>query len=344
MPNDIIGWDIGGAHVKAARVNSSGAVLAVVQTPCALWRGVAELDTALERVMSELGMTTRHAVTMTGEMVDVFPNRDAGVTAIVATIQDRFTNQDVRFYCGGGAFVSPDRANEYAHLIASANWRASAELVARKMDDSLFIDIGSTTSDLIAIKEHSPSIIGHDDFTRLISGELVYTGVVRTPLMALGESVIFRGDPVPLMAEFFASMADVYRLLNELPIDADQHPSADGAAKTATASARRMARMIGRDVESASMDEWRQTALAFRAMQVRKIEAARRIVTARAGLDDRAIIVGAGVGQFLVGEIAAQLRREYRSFADLVLCDDVDRIAVANVAPAVAVGLLALQQ
>ena len=343
MPDDIIGWDIGGAHVKAARVAPNGAIRAVLQIPCALWRGLAELETAIECVISELGMATRHAVTMTGEMVDLFPNRQAGVAAIAATMHERFPTEDVSLYCGGSNFVAPDRARDEAHRIASANWRASVELIARKIDNGLFIDIGSTTTDLIAIKQHIPHIIGGDDFTRLSSGELVYTGVVRTPLMAFGEGVLFRGHAVPLMAEFFATMADVYRVLSELPTSADQHPSADGGEKTVIASARRMARMIGRDLESATMEEWREMALAFRAMQLQKIDAARRTVALRAGQDDAASIVGAGVGQFLIREIAAQLGREYRSFADLVPCEGVDGMAVANVAPAVAVALLALQ-
>ena len=79
-------------------------------------------------------------------------------------------------------------------------------------------------------------------------------------------------------------------------------------------------------------------------MQLQKIDAARRTVVKRAELDDVAIIIGAGVGQFLAREIATQSGCEYRSFADLVLSEGVDGTAVSNVAPAVAVALLALQQ
>jgi (4-(4-[2-(gamma-L-glutamylamino)ethyl]phenoxymethyl)furan-2-yl)methanamine synthase len=344
MSDDIIGWDIGGAHVKAARVAPDGAVKVVLQIPCALWRGLSELTTAIAKATQEIGVAPRHAVTMTGEMVDLFANRADGVVAIAATMQECFPNEVLRFYCGGGGFVAPDRVRNEANRIASANWRASVELTAKEIDNGLFIDIGSTTTDLIAIKQHMPHIVGSDDFTRLASGELVYSGVVRTPLMALGESVLFRGHAVPLMAEFFATTADVYRIVNQLPDGADQHPSADDAEKTAIASARRMARMIGRDLESAAMDDWHEMALAFRALQLRKIDAARRIITARSGLNDMAIIVGAGVGQFLTREIATQSGFEYRSFADLVSCEGVDKTAVANIAPAVAVALLALQQ
>ena len=34
------------------------------------------------------------------------------------------------------------------------------------------------------------------------------------------------------MNEYFASMADVHRILGELPEDADRHPAADGREKT----------------------------------------------------------------------------------------------------------------
>ena len=40
--NHTIGWDVGGAHLKAALLDTSGALLQVVQVPCALWRGLPE--------------------------------------------------------------------------------------------------------------------------------------------------------------------------------------------------------------------------------------------------------------------------------------------------------------
>ena len=47
------------------------------------------------------------------------------------------------------------------------------------------------------------------------------------------------------MNEYFASMADVYRILGELPEGADMHPAADEREKTSPASCARLARMIG---------------------------------------------------------------------------------------------------
>ena len=342
--SDVIGWDIGGAHIKAARVDRNGTVLAVAQIPCALWHGLAQLHTALDAVSDKIGGAKRHVATMTGEMVDLFVNREVGVATIANALREHFSDTTLYFYAGGDQFVSFASVRENVARIASANWRAPIQLLAGKVSDALFIDIGSTTTDLIAIVDSRPQIKGHDDFTRLVTGELVYSGVVRTPLMALTEQIAFRGESVPLMAELFATTADVYRLTNELPPNADQHPTADGKEKSMLASARRMARMIGCDVESATMEEWRNMAVAFRASQVQKLQTALDKVASLPGLGDNAAIIAAGVGQFLVHSIADSTGLVYRSFGDFIHCVGVDRIAVANAAPAAAVALLGLQQ
>ena len=42
----VIGWDIGGAHVKAAR-REGGRIVDAAQWPCPLWQGMDRLDAAL---------------------------------------------------------------------------------------------------------------------------------------------------------------------------------------------------------------------------------------------------------------------------------------------------------
>ena len=56
---------------------------------------------------------------------------------------------------------------------------------------------------------------GYTDYQRLISQEMVYTGIVRTAVMAVAQSAQDDGKEVGLMAEYFATMADVYRLTGE---------------------------------------------------------------------------------------------------------------------------------
>ena len=100
----------------------------------------------------------------------------------------------------------------------------------------LLVDIGSTTTDLIAFHGGVVPTTSRSDAQRLASGELVYQGVVRTPLCALARRIGWRGEQLNVMNEFFATTADVYRLTGELDPAHDQQPSADHAAKDQAAT------------------------------------------------------------------------------------------------------------
>jgi (4-(4-[2-(gamma-L-glutamylamino)ethyl]phenoxymethyl)furan-2-yl)methanamine synthase len=337
----VIGWDLGGAHLKVARVDASGAVERVLQLPCPLWQGMQHLDAALEQALPALGSAPVHAVTMTGEMVDLFPDRAEGVVRLLAALRGRLPQAALRIYAGADGFLNPEGAPAAAARIASANWQASATLVAAQTPAALVIDIGSTTTDLVVVRAGRVCARGRDDAGRLVAGELLYTGVVRTPLMAVAERVPFAGDWVPVMAEHFATTADVHRLTGQLPPDADQHAPADGGAKTASGSARRLARMIGRDSDSAPLAAWRRLAGWLAQAQLRQVEDACDRLLSREDLDDDAPIVPAGVGRFLVAELARRRGRSTVEFASLLPAGNADPALVSDCAPAVAVAWLA---
>jgi probable H4MPT-linked C1 transfer pathway protein len=175
----------------------------------------------------------------------------------------------------------------------------------------------------------------------MIAEELVYTGVTRTPVMVLANSIPFAGQQQRLMAEFFATAADVHRLTGELPDDADQHDTADGRGKTVEESAARLARMLGRDLGSAEIAAWRELARYLAASQRRLVQDAMDRALSRGLLPAGTPVIGAGVGRFLLPEIARRLNRPYRDFADLMQGDPALREWAARAAPAAAVaGLL----
>ncbi|HEX5632330.1 MAG TPA: hydantoinase/oxoprolinase family protein, partial [Gemmatimonadales bacterium] len=256
----VIGWDLGGAHVKAARLDAGGTVVQVRQVACPLWQGMSHLQAAVEQLRSTLGQAPLHAVTMTGEMADLFTTRAEGVAQLVHAMRQLLPSTELRFYAGADGFVTARDAAARAQGMASANWRASATLVAARVPAALFLDIGSTTIDLVPVRDGEVRACGRDDATRLLAGELVYTGAGRTPIMALVDEVPFAGEWTPVLPEHFATIADVYRLLGTLPEALDQHPAADGGEKTWDGSARRLARAIGRDAESAPAGAWRRLA------------------------------------------------------------------------------------
>ena len=91
MPDRVVvGWDIGGAHVKVALLRH-GQVVDAAQWPCPLWQGTDRLDAVLDAASARWPDLQRHAhaITMTGEMVDLFAHREDGVTRLAALLAHR---------------------------------------------------------------------------------------------------------------------------------------------------------------------------------------------------------------------------------------------------------------
>ena len=340
----VIGWDIGGAHLKAARAES-GVIVAAAQFPCAPHHGLAHLEQAIRDAVVALGPADRHAVTMTAELSDAFETRAQGV-AMIARIFARESGADsIAFYAGADGFVAPHAVAERAAAIASANWRASAERVARRCAEALFIDMGSTTTDLIPIRNGAVAALGASDAERLAQGELVYTGLLRSsPLSGLALAPI-AGRWTPLVHEAFATMADVRRVLGDLPEGADQSPTADGRPKTIAASRARLARLAGRDADEASEaestgDPWRAFAHFLANAQLRLIEDQIALLASRGAVAPDAPFVGAGVGRAIVEKLARRCDRAYHPIDDFLDATAQARRAAADCAPAAAIALL----
>jgi (4-(4-[2-(gamma-L-glutamylamino)ethyl]phenoxymethyl)furan-2-yl)methanamine synthase len=331
----VIGWDIGGAHLKAARVRD-GRVEAAVQAATPLWLGLESLEGAFDALHAQLGDADHHAITMTGELSDAFPSRREGVAGLAAIAASHLVSATSSLYAGRAGFVELGEAASHAADIASANWHASAALAALKLRDALFIDIGSTTTDIIPIVAGRVAAVGYSDAERLASGELIYTGMTRSFVMALAERAPFRGAWTPLMNEHFANSADVHRILGDLPDGADKMTTADNREKTVEASRARLARMIGREAEEGVASEWEALASWFAEAQIRQIADAASLRLSRDDVAVAAPVVAAGVGEGVAAEVARRLRRACVGFSSLIAASP----EASHCAPAVAVALL----
>ncbi|HEY8355292.1 MAG TPA: hydantoinase/oxoprolinase family protein [Methylophilaceae bacterium] len=305
-----VGWDIGGAHLKAVLVDQAQCVQQVVQLPCPLWQGMEQLSMAVDRALAVLGIPKAiHAVTMTAELADVFVNRRHGVNEIAGSMMERL-GSDTRFYAGVHGFVTLEQVDGLYLNIASANWHASIAYLADLLPEGMFVDIGSTTSDLIPFCNGRLLNHGFTDAERMRNGELIYTGVVRTPLMALSPTITFQGLEYHVAAELFATTADVYRITGELMEEEDMAATADGAEKSVQASMRRLARMLCHDREDAGESDWRALAQAFRTIQLERLRSAIRRLLEQVPLSDGAPLLAAGAGRFLVQALARELQRD----------------------------------
>lgn len=336
----IAGFDIGGAHLKIARVEN-GRIVAAATFAAPLWMGLDHLENALREAEPLYAGADLNAFTMTAELSDIFPSREAGVHALLDLISGRFGKGPDLIYAGRGGFVSVTEAASRTKDVASANWHATAALVGKLLGDALFADMGSTTTDLLAVKNGVVANEGYTDAERLLTGELVYTGFVRTMLFALASEAPVRGRLTPLMNEYFASMADVHRIVGVLDEKDDKQPSADGKEKTVPASTARLARMVGLDAEDLSEAEWRGLASWFSERQLRLIHDAAFRVASKLPPDGEAPIVAAGIGRWQLRRLAGRMERRFIDFAEIIPAADDAREEASAAAPAAAAALLA---
>ena len=335
----VVGWDIGGAHLKGARCEE-GRIVATAQVAAPLRLGLERLAQSFAEAKTLVGSASRQVVTMTGELADTFSSRAEGVERLTAAALYELAPSRVMIYAGRAGFVAPSNAGNHVGDIASANWFASASLVSRLVGSSLFMDMGSTTTDIVPIVNGAVAARGYTDAERLAKGELVYTGLVRSFLMATARQVPFAGIWTNLICENFSNMADVHRILSTLPDGADQMATADGRAKTIDASQARLARIIGCDSDDADSSAWIALAQYFAEAQIRSVTDGSMLVLSRGELSARAPVVGAGIGAGLLREVARRLSRDYIDFDTLIDTSPDARSLVSSVAPAASVAIL----
>jgi probable H4MPT-linked C1 transfer pathway protein len=295
--------DIGGANTKAARLD--GDSLRTVSRPFEVWREREALTDVLREVVAEVGPARAVAVTMTAELSDAFRTKREGVMFVLDAAEDAFGELSV--LTTAGELVPVDAARERPWDVAAANWVATALAVADAHPDALLIDVGSTTADVVPIAEGRVAATAHNDLERLLAGELVYTGVLRTNLAAIASRVPVRGGWCPVASESFAISGDIHLVLGHLTPEAYDCPTPDGRPATAAFARERIARLVCSDVEQLDDDEIDAVAAFLYGEQLRQLEeAARRVHSA---LPPDAPVVAVGSGAFLGREVAVRLGR-----------------------------------
>ncbi len=331
------GWDIGGAHLKLCGLDAEGKVNFLRTIPTPLWAGLEVLEEIFASLSEELLSEALHGITMTGELCDVFADRSAGVRRLIALFTRYFGTAGVAIYACRDGWLDVEQATRRCDQVASANWRLSAESVAGCAAQAVLVDIGTTTTDLVPVARGQVIASGSDDHTRLVASELLYTGMVRTPVMAICRRARFNGRWQGLMAEHFATSADVYRILGTLPAGVDLLPTPDGAGKDLGASQRRLARMVGVDYRDDMAGSILALAASIAEMQLQHIEAAlREVMRCSFRGDARVTLIGAGIGEHVVVRLAERVNLPFRSFASFLDLHQRTSSEIAAVASAVA--------
>jgi (4-(4-[2-(gamma-L-glutamylamino)ethyl]phenoxymethyl)furan-2-yl)methanamine synthase len=324
----ILGWDIGGVNTKVVRWPD----LAAGSAPYEIQRAPDALVPTLLGLAGDLdGVNGPHAVTMTAELSQAFRTKREGVTFVLDAVARAFPGAPIGVYTVDGEFLVPEEGRRRPLEVAASNWAATARLVGRSTPDCILVDIGTTSTDIIPITGGEVVAEGRTDPDRLLSGELVYTGAVRTPVEAVAAVVPLRGSPCAVSAEGFAVIGDAHVWCGGLREEDYTSPTPDGRPAARVFAGERLARVVCGDREMLDDRAIDAIAGALIEAQGRTVsEAIRRVWRRHRHIG---VAVVAGLGERIAAEAATRAGLRVERLAD--------RLGeAARTAPAAAVACL----
>lgn len=307
-----LGLDIGGVNLKACDSTGRAEVVSFE-----LYRNPDGLGAQIRGLASRMATPTAVVVTMTAELCDCFESLREGVLRIVDSLESIYQPGILRIWGVDGAFHTTTTIRSDPSLAQASNWKALGDCLATEHfrdRAGLIIDIGSTTSDILAASGGKLLSHSRSDLDRLQTGELVYLGTLRTPLCAVVDDIRFRGKKTPVMRELFATIGDIYWTLGELAEDAEFAGTANRRPATRGEARHRLARMIGLDFEHFTEADAADIAAQVDKQVVRILEKSVQTVAAQLPGGKPGRIVVSGSGAFLARKVAAKAAPD----ADLV--------------------------
>jgi (4-(4-[2-(gamma-L-glutamylamino)ethyl]phenoxymethyl)furan-2-yl)methanamine synthase len=308
----VLGWDIGGVNTKVARLSptAGGPTLRSASVMFEIKNAPLALADTLVRAASSVGSEPgdRHAVTMTAELSQAFHTKREGVEFILDALEATFSGCELAVYTVDGSFCSTTEARKVPLLVSAANWAATASLVARSIPTCVVMDIGTTSADLIPVVNGEIVALGRTDPERLLSGELVYTGALRTPAEAIVSHVPLWDGHASVAADGFALIGDAHLWLGHLDPSDYTCRTPDGSAPNRGSAAERLARVVCADRDILDDQGVDRIASALARAQVNTVAAALGRILER--WPAITLAVTTGLGDFIATEAAVNLGLE----------------------------------
>ena len=326
----IAGFDIGGANTDLAIIDFEDGEIKNIEVDfeyLPMWSNNDDLSHVLIELIEKICPVSEIdavGISMTAELVDAYDTKKDGVLDVVRKCEETFTCPIA--YVGVDGMLSKEEIEKAPLKAAAANWIATAQIATLISDNCIFIDTGSTTTDIIPIKDAKECAKGKSDFDRSATGELVYTGTLRTNLASFLDKVELNGKEYRVASELFAQTADVYMVLDLITEKDYICDTFDGEGKSKIDCARRIARVVCADLEMLSMEDIVVMSEFIHQKQVEQIADGLKQVHETQNLD---LIVTTGLGKDILDRPAAELLGlEVKSMGD-ILSDDECTVAPA---------------
>jgi probable H4MPT-linked C1 transfer pathway protein len=222
-----------------------------------VWREPEKLTSVLLTLKERLGADKLDGlgVTMTAELSDAYPTKREGVHKILKSVKSAFLDVHIHVLNTEAKLEPIETAEAYPFGVAAANWAATGWLVSQKVKDCIAVDVGSTSASIIPIVNGQVAAKGKTDLDKLICGELVYTGSLRTNVAAIVHSVPVKGAVAGVASELFALSGDVHLALGNIAEKQYTCETADGRGKSLPETLARLARVVCADTEMLTKQE-----------------------------------------------------------------------------------------
>lgn len=327
----IAGFDIGGANTDLAIIEyDDKGNMKNIETDfeyLPMWYKNEELGETLKRLIENIcpiNEIDAIGISMTAELVDAYETKKEGVLDIANKCINEF-NIPIGFV-GINGMLTAEEIKKTPLDVAAANWIATSEIAAIMEKNCIFIDTGSTTTDIIPIKNGKECAIGRSDFERLSTGELVYTGTLRTNIASFIDYVPFDGSQYRVASELFAITADVYNILGLIFEDDYVCDTCDGQGKSKIESMRRISRVLCADLEILDEEDIINICEFIHQAQITQIANALDEVSSRENID---LVITTGLGKdILCSEAALSLNLRVKPM-DSLLSDEECVVAPA---------------
>ncbi len=255
-----LGYDIGGANTKAAYIQTKNGKLqeiTVASEYFPIWKAPRLLPKIIRQMKRQLGARRLEGVgvTMTAELSDAFQTKREGVGHVLNCLQQVFPRTTVFVLTNEVRLDTLAQAKTHPLSVAAANWAATGWLVAKHFPNCVVIDVGSTSTSIIPVVKGRVVAKGKTDLEKLLCGELVYTGSLRTNVAAIVQSIPIKGGVAGVSSELFATSGDVHFVLGNISEADFSSETADGRGKTAAEASARLARVVCADTEMLTQKE-----------------------------------------------------------------------------------------
>lgn len=303
----IAGFDIGGANTDLAVVDfDEKGSINDIETGfeyLPMWKDKEELSQVLIDLLgSELIDIQAVGVCMTAELVDAYQTKSEGVLDIARKVMNTF-NLPIGFV-GLNGLIDYNQLQLNPSQVAAANWIATSRLAAKINPNCIMIDTGSTTTDIIPLKNGLECSKGRFDLQRLQTGELVYTGTLRTNVATIVDKVPLDNSWVRVASELFAISADTHFLLGNISMKDYNCETPDGAGKNRNDCMRRLSRVICSDLDTLSSRNIMDISKFIVEEQVEQVSEALMEVSM---MNEIFNVVTTGLGMNVIGAAACEL-------------------------------------